>query len=379
MKIVSGIFVLLFSLSICEHVSAYELERVEVADRLLRPWDMAFLSENQVLVTEKEGGLQKVSLLNGSRIDVTGLPLDLDNRNKRGIGDNSGLFAVKLDPEFKKNGLIYLSYAAKNPAGKGSTTKVIRARLEQDNLVDHKTLLVAEPYSEDRFHYGGGLVFGADSKLYITVGERLFTEQDQPEMPIAQNYEDKRGKIYRLNSDGSIPKDNPVFPGQAVSGMFALGIRAAQGLTLHPKSGEIWFSEHGTRQGDELNVLSAGSNYGWPVITTGKYRYLEYAPPALAERQFHSPDWFWEHTVAPTGLAFYYGSEFPKWQGDLFVAGLSRGSLWRITTQGEKVQKAQELFTEQRIRLRNVKMSPAGKIYLLTDEANGRILRIDKR
>lgn len=304
MKILSVVLVLLYGLSAQFSVCAYELDRVEVAERLLRPWDMAFLSESHVLVTEKKGGLQKVNLLDGSRVSILRLPDELDNRNKRGIGDNSGLFGVKLDPAFDKNALIYLSYAAKNPKGKGSTTKVIRAKLEQNRLTEHKTLLVAEPYSEDRYHYGGGLVFGADGKLYITVGERLFTEQDQPQMPIAQNLMDRRGKIYRLNSDGSIPTDNPVFAEQTVPGVYALGIRAAQGLTLHPKSGKIWFSEHGTRQGDELNVLHAGANYGWPVKTTGNYRYLEYAPPALEERQFHAPDWFWEHTVAPTGLAF---------------------------------------------------------------------------
>lgn len=379
MKIMSLVPLLLLLVCSSATVNAYELSRNQVADRLLRPWDMVFLSETQALVTEKEGGLQKVNLLDGSRISITGLPDELDNRNKRGLGDNSGLFGVKRDPDFADNGWLYLSYAAKNPEGAGATTKVIRAKLKNNRLVEHKTLLIATPYSEDRYHYGGGLVFGADKKLYITVGERLFTEKDQPAMPIAQNYQDKRGKIYRLNSDGSIPDDNPTFPDSSVPGMYALGIRAAQGMTLHPDSGKIWFSEHGTRQGDELNVLYAGANYGWPVKTTGNYRYLEYTPPPLATRQFHSPDWYWEHTVAPTGLAFYQGPEFPDWQGDLFVAGLSRGSLWRLEIQGHKVLTAQELFTQERIRLRNVKMSPAGKIYLLTDEANGRILRIDKQ
>ena len=355
------------------------LTRIEIAERLLRPWDMDFLSADTALVTEKEGTLQKVNLLTGEKTPIKGLPEDLSRRNQTGIGDNSGLFAVKLDPDFSENQWVYLSYAATSDKGNGATTKVIRGKFYNDTLTDLQTLLVATPYTEDRYHYGGGLIFGADGKLYITVGERLFNEKDEPALPIAQNYRDKRGKIYRLNPDGSIPTDNPAFPGESVPGLYALGIRAAQGLTLHPHTQHIWFSEHGTRQGDEINLLKAGANYGWPIKTTGGYRFQEYQPPALADRTFTPPVWYWEHTVAPTGLTFYQGSEFPQWNGNLLLAGLSRGSFWRMTLKGHEIVEAEELFTEQRIRLRNVKQGPDGKLYLLTDEANGRVLRVVAR
>ena len=348
----------------------------DVADRLVRPWDIAFLSPTDALVTEKEGGLQRVNLTTGQKQAIRGLPSDLDNRNQTGISDNAGLFAVVLDPDYPKNQHVYLSYSAKNPDGDGSTTKVIRARLTADALVDIKTLLVAGPYTADRYHYGGGLVFGADNKLYVTIGERLFNEKDQPVMPIAQDLQDRRGKIYRLNTDGSIPADNPVYTRQSVPGLYAVGIRAAQGLALHPVTGEIWFSEHGTRQGDELNLLAAGANFGWPVKTDGGYRHQEYQPPQLPDRKFTDPAWSWSKTVAPTGLTFYFGKEFPEWRGNILVAGLSRGSLWRAEVKDDRILNAEEIQMPQRIRLRTVKQAPDGRLYLLTDEANGRVLRL---
>jgi len=211
------------------------------------------------------------------------------------------------------------------------------------------------------------MVFGADGKLYITIGERLFSEENQPDIPIAQNLTDRRGKIYRLNPDGTIPEDNPDFGPEAVQGLYAVGIRAAQGLALHPVTKEIWFSEHGTRQGDEINRLIKGANYGWPVKTTGKYRYEGYTPPAMEGTDFTDPEWYWLQTVAPTGLTFYQGEEFPGWKNDLIVPGLSRGSLWRLNFEGTKITSVEELFIGDHVRTRKVAQSPDGKLYMLTD------------
>ncbi len=379
MKTLSLYFVAALYLSTLPSIAktpSINYERITIADRLLRPWDMAFIDENSALITEKEGGLQLVNLHNGQKIEIQGLPTDVDNRNRSSIGDNSGLFAVKLDPDFSQNRWIYLSYAARDPNGLGTTTKVIRARLNQHRLQSIEPLFTALPYSKDRYHYGGGMVFGSDDKLYFTVGERLFTEADQPAMPIAQDYLERRGKIYRINRDGSIPKDNPKISKNAVPGIYAVGIRAAQGLTVNPMTDEIWFSEHGTHQGDEINRLISGANYGWPIHTSGKYRHAQYQPPPLKDRNFTSPAWSWKQTVAPTGLTFYTGSEFPEWHGDLFVAGLSRGSLWRIRTADGDIANMEQLFINAPIRLRNVKQSPKGAIYLLTDEANGRLMKL---
>ncbi len=347
-----------------------------LVDSLKHPWSMAFLSEDEVLVSEKDGNLVKVNLVSKEKRIIKGFPNDLtDSIRMITGGDNSGIFEVLLDPDFSNNKQIYLSYAAKRK-GEGSATKVVRAVLKIDSLTNIKTLLEAGPFTREYFHYGGGMTFGVDGKLYITMGERLFKEIDEPEIPIAQDLKDKRGKIYRINPDGSIPDDNPNFGTAAVPGVYAIGIRAAQGITVNSKTGNIWFSEHGTRQGDEVNMLKPGANYGWPIITTGSYRSKEYYPPKLEGVVFTDPIWYWQHTVAPTGLIFYTGDEFPEWKNNLLVPGLSRGSLWRFRIENKTIKSIEELFIDDRIRSRKMAQSPEGKLYMLTDEPNGKILRI---
>lgn len=348
-------------------------QKETVMDGFKRPWSMVFLSENEVLISEKEGDLVKVNLTNKERIKIQGFPTDLED-SLSSFGDNTGKFEVLLHPNFKTNKFIYLSYAAKS--AKGRTTKIIRAVLENNALQQIKELFVAEPFTYERVHYGGGMIFGNDGKLYFTIGERIFTEKDEPALPIAQNLADKRGKIYRINDDGSIPNDNPDFGKNAVAGLYAVGIRAAQGLTMEPTTQKIWFSEHGTHQGDELNVLKAGANYGWPINTTGKYRFEAFKPPVIEGAKYTNPVWSWMQTVAPTGLMFYTGSEFPTWKNNLIVPGLSRGSLWRMTVDGENIVQAEELFANDRVRARKVVQSPSGKLYLLTDEVNGKVIWI---
>lgn len=348
-------------------------QKETVMDGFKRPWSMVFLSENEVLISEKEGDLVKVNLTNKERIKIQGFPTDLED-SLSSFGDNTGKFEVLLHPNFKTNKFIYLSYAAKS--ARGRTTKIIRAVLENNALQQIKELFVAEPFTYERVHYGGGMIFGNDGKLYFTIGERIFTEKDEPALPIAQNLADKRGKIYRINDDGSIPNDNPDFGKNAVAGLYAVGIRAAQGLTMEPTTQKIWFSEHGTHQGDELNVLKAGANYGWPINTTGKYRFEAFKPPVIEGAKYTNPVWSWMQTVAPTGLMFYTGSEFTTWKNNLIVPGLSRGSLWRMTVDGENIVQAEELFANDRVRARKVVQSPSGKLYLLTDEVNGKVIWI---
>jgi len=363
-----------------------------VLEGLKRPWSAAFLSNTVALVSEKDGDLLKVNLRTKEKI--TGFPADLmdtitinskayapgsfpkDADGKR-IKYNAGIFDVVLHPDFKTNNTLYVSYVSQK--GELSTTKVIRAVLENDSLTQVRSILVAEPYTEGLFHYGGGMTFGADDKLYITVGERLFSEINQPPMPIAQDLTDTRGKIYRLNADGTVPDDNPDFGTEAISGLYAPGIRASQGITLNKKTGAIWFTEHGTNQGDEINLLKPGANYGWPIKTTGGYRGLGYEPPVLENRTFTDPKWYWLQTVAPTGLTFYTGNEFPQWKDNLFISGLSRGSLWRVVVENETITSLEELFVNDRVRTRKVVQSPDGKLYLLTDEAEGKMILIERR
>ncbi|MEM8847057.1 MAG: PQQ-dependent sugar dehydrogenase [Bacteroidota bacterium] len=346
-----------------------------VLDSLNHPWSIAFISNNEALVSEKDGNLLKVNLETKEKRVIKGFPDDLtDSIRAIHFGDNSGIFEVLTDPNFKKNQWVYISYAAKKNFG--TTTKVVRAQLKKDSLINHQTLIEAAPYTREYYHYGGGMTFGADGKLYITIGERLFWERDEPPIPIAQDVTDKRGKIYRINPDGSIPDDNPDFGLEAVPGLYAMGIRAAQGITVQSETNTIWFSEHGTIQGDEINILKPGANYGWPNVTSGKLRSSDYTPPKLEGVNFTPPVWFWPHTVAPTGLTFYAGTEFPQWKNNLIVPGLSRGSLWRFQIENETIKSAEELFLDDRVRIRKARQSPDGKLYILTDEDDGKIIRI---
>ncbi|MFK7925557.1 MAG: PQQ-dependent sugar dehydrogenase [Bacteroidia bacterium] len=346
-----------------------------IMDGLNHPWSIAFISNEEALVSEKDGNLLRVNLQSKEKTIIKGLPADLvDSIRVRYRGDNSGLFEVRLHPDFAENQYVYLSYAAKTE-GK-MTTKVIRAQLANDSLREARTIIEAAPYTRQYYHYGGGMCFGADGKLYVTIGERLFKEIDEPELPIAQDVTDKRGKIYRFNDDGTVPEDNPDFGPEAVPGLYAIGIRAAQGICLNPKTGQIWFSEHGTIQGDEINLLQAGANYGWPMVTTGRYRSDEFDPSPIEGANYTDPIWFWKHTVAPTGLCFYSGTEFPEWEGNLLVPGLSGGSLWRVRLEGGTIKSLEQLFVDQAVRSRKIAQSPNGRLYMLTDEDDGKIMRI---
>lgn len=358
---------------------------------LNHPWSMAFISEKDVLIVEKDGTLLRFNLDTKERIAIKGLPkdvaraIDIDTAvfekgtfpyslHGRRASFNAGWFQILLDPKFTDNQYIYLSYAAED-AKRASTTKVIRGKLKKNQIEDVEELFLAEPYTHGLFHYGGGMIFGTDGKLYITIGERNYFEYMNPELPVAQDITDKRGKVYRINPDGSIPKDNPDFGPDAVKGLFSIGIRAAQGLTLHPETGDIWFSEHGTNQGDELNILKAKANYGWPNITTGTYR-TDYKPKEIPGSSYTNPIYYWNQTVAPTGLTFYTGRAFPQWNGDLLIPGLSNGSLWRMNVENNKIISAEQLFTDDPVRLRKAIVSPQGQLYLLTDEENGKLILV---
>ncbi|MEO0339409.1 MAG: PQQ-dependent sugar dehydrogenase, partial [Bacteroidota bacterium] len=322
-----------------------------VIDSLAHPWSIAFIAPDQAFITEKDGNLLRVDLASKEKTIINGFPDDLftplqldcseyepriyptslDGQTIRG---NAGILDIVLDPDFTKNQEIYLSYISQ--IEKTYALKVIKAKVLEDRLTNVQTLLNPGPYVPGLWHFGGGLCI-ANGHLYVTVGERLFFEDYKKGLPIAQDVKDERGKIYRINLDGSIPGDNPDFGPKAAEGLYAFGIRAAQGIIQRPESNEIWFSEHGTIQGDELNILQAGANYGWPNITSGKWRSPGYEPAELEDPDYTFPQHFWLHTVAPTGLCFYDGKEFPAWKGSLMVPGLSRGSLWRMTLQGNQI------------------------------------------
>jgi len=361
-----------------------------VMSGLNHPWSMAFVNSDIAFVTEKDGDLLKVDLASKTRTIIEGFPEDLfkvfpidvskyeagllpNSVDGLSISGNCGILDVVVHPDFEENNKIYVSYVSQQEDL--MALKVISATIENDTLKDIETILLPGPYVPGLWHFGGGLCIGGDF-LYITVGERLFFEASKQGLPIAQDVTDARGAVYRLNLDGSVPSDNPDFGESAVPGLYAIGIRAAQGITARPNSDDIWFSEHGTNQGDELNVLKAGANYGWPNITSGTWRSPGYQPDSLANPTYTDPVHYWQQTVAPTGLTFYTGTEFSTWNGNLIVPGLSRGSLWRMVIDGQDVVSAEELFLTDHVRSRKTVQSPDGQLYMLTDEDDGKIIRI---
>ena len=364
-----------------------------VLDSLAHPWSIAFINSEEAFITEKEGDLLRVNLRTKERKIIENFPADLFQAFQINVADyaprvyptsidgqtisgNAGILDVELHPDFPENQELYISYIS----AKDTTfaLKVIRAKVENNRLENIRTVLNPGPYVPGLWHFGGGLLIDGDF-LYVSAGERLFFEDRKQGLAIAQDVSDARGAIYRVNLDGSVPNDNPDLGADAIPGMYAFGIRATQGLAKRPNSDQIWFSEHGTNQGDEINMLIPGANYGWPNMTTGTWRSPGYEPASLEHPNYTDPIHYWLQTVAPTGLCFYTGTEFPSWKGNLIVPGLSRGSIWRMVLEGNTFSSAEELFLDDHVRSRKVAQSPDGQLYMLTDERNGKLIRITNK
>jgi glucose/arabinose dehydrogenase len=337
-------------------------ELVTVAAGLEHPWGMAFLPNGDVLITERPGRLR---LLREGALDPTpiaGVPAVY-------ASGQGGLLDVALDPDFAANGLIYLSYAAAGDGGNG--TRVLRARLGEGRLEDPEVIFTALPLVNSSKHFGSRLVFDRQGHLFITVGERGQDER-------AQDLADLNGAVIRLHPDGSVPQDNP-FAGRADARpeIFSYGHRNPQGMAVHPETGAVWTHEHGPRGGDEVNVVRPGVNYGWPVITHG----ISYAGFPIGEGEekpgMAQPLYHWVPSIAPSGMAFYTGDEFPDWRGDLFVGALRDELLARLEIDGERVVAEERLLEGTIGRIRDVETGPDGFLYLLTDEGDGALYRLE--
>jgi len=342
-----------------EHV----VKVVTVTDGLEHPWSMAFLPGGDVLITERPGRLR--ILRDGQLLSepVAGLP---EVRSFR----QGGLLDLALHPDFEDNRLLYFSYAANHQDG--ITTHVARGRFENDALHDVEVLFVAEPASDNGRHFGSRLVFDRDGYLYITVGDR-------GDMPRAQRLDDHAGSTIRLHDDGRIPEDNP-FVGRddARPEIYTYGNRNAQGMALHPQTGEVWQNEHGPRGGDELNRIRAGINYGWPVISHGiDYSGRDIGEGISEQEGMEQPVHHWTPSIAPSGMAFYTGDVFPNWRGNVFVGALAHTHVTRLVMDGNRVVDEEPMFREMGQRIRDVRQGPDGHLYLLTDHNNGRLLRLD--
>jgi glucose/arabinose dehydrogenase len=345
---------------------------VTVTEGLANPWGLAFLPNGKMLVTERPGRLRVVSA-NGKELSepVAGLP-EVDARGQ------GGLLGIALDPAFEQNQLIYWSYA--EPGKDVNNTAVARGRLVDGaapKVENVQVIFHQAPSLGSVLHYGGRLVFGRDGTLFITLGERSIIDGRMQ----AQRLDGLLGKIVRLNPDGSVPKDNP-FVGKAGvrPEIWSFGHRNVQAAALHPTTGELWEIEHGARGGDEINIARKGRDYGWPTITYG----IEYQGGPInggiqQQEGMEQPKYFWDPVIAPSGLIFYTGTLFPAWQNSLFVGGLGSMNLVRLSLDGERVVGEERLLQDlqpRRERIRDVRQGPDGAIYLVTDNAKGRILKL---
>ncbi len=336
---------------------------VTVVDGLENPWAIAFLPGGEMLVTERPGRLRIVREGRLEPEPVSGLP----PIEERGQG---GLLDVALHPRFAENGLVYLSYAGPGPGGVG--TEVARGKLVGRRLENVEILFRMEPKSGARQHFGSRLVFDRQGYLYITLGDR-------GEMERAQRPGDHAGSVIRLHDDGRVPADNP-FVGQKgwKPEKYTLGHRNMQGAALHPRTGELWTHEHGPQGGDEVNVIRAGVNYGWPVITYG----VNYVTGTKIGEGTHKegmaqPLHYWVPSIAPSGMAFYTGDAFPRWRGDLFVGALRDEMVVRLRLDGERVVVEERFLKGVLGRIRDVRQGPDGFLYLLTDEDDGALVRLE--
>jgi glucose/arabinose dehydrogenase len=333
----------------------------EVTGGLEHPWALAFLPDGRLLVTERDGRLRVIE--NGELVQrpIEGVPGVV----ARGQG---GLLDVALDPRFAENEILYLSYAGATP--QGAATHVLRARLDGERLVDGRVILVGGASDTGR-HFGSRLAFGRDGLLYVSLGER--GQRDR-----AQDLSDLVGKIARITADGAIPPDNPFVGREGVRPeIYAYGVRNPQGMVLNPWTGVMWEQEHGPRGGDEVNVLRAGANYGWPVITHGiDYTFLPIGE-GKAKPGMEQPLHVWVPSIAPSGMAFYDADAFPAWRGSLFVGALKDELLVRLELDGNRIVREERLLEGEIGRIRDVRVGPDGLVYLLNDEARGGLFRID--
>lgn len=337
-----------------------------VAKGLANPWGLQFLPDGRMLVTERVGNLRIVDKDGKASAPIAGVP----QVHARGQG---GLLDVRLAPDYPTSGTIYLSYSEPRGAGSSATT-VVKARLVTGSpgvpamLVDLAAIFRQEPARGTSHHYGSRIVPAADGTLFITTGDRGAGD-------LAQDPLVTIGKIIRVNPDGSIPADNP--KQQGVAGrIWSSGHRNVQGAAIDPATGRLWTVEHGARGGDELNRPEAGKNYGWPVISYGRNYDGSKIGIGTAKEGFEQPVYYWDPSIATSGLAIYDGALFPGWKGNLLVGGLAGARLSRLVVEGGKVTAEEIVLADRGDRIRDVRVGPDGAVYLLVDESDGTILRL---
>lgn len=327
------------------------------------PWGMAFLPDGSMLITEKTGEL--IHFKDGKKTMIEGMP----EVYVRGQG---GLLDIKLHPEYPSNGWIYMTHASADGEGEGGNTTLFRAKLNGTTLTNMERLYKAEPNSKRGQHFGSRIEFDNDGYLYFSVGDR--GNRDVNPQDITRDC----GKIYRLNDDGSIPKDNPfVDTPNAKTAIFSYGHRNPQGMTKHPETGKIWVHEHGPKGGDEINIIQKGKNFGWPVISYG----VNYSGTSFTDKTempgMEQPLFHWTPSIAPSGMAFVSSDKYPDWKGNLLVGSLKFEYVERLVIENNKVVKREKIM-EGVGRMRDIKQGPDGYIYVSV-EGKGIVKIIPKK
>jgi aldose sugar dehydrogenase len=340
-----------------------------VAKGLIHPWGLQILPDGRLLVSERPGSLRIVDKDGKISDPIKGVP---------GVAASGqgGLLDVALAPKFAENRTIFLSFAESRQNGR-SGTSIARGELVLDvtapSLTNVKIIFRQEPAIASGHHFGSRLVFGRDGNLFVTTGDR--GAQD-----LVQKLDTHIGKVLRMTPDGAVPPDNP-FAGRAGAKpeIWSVGHRNAQGAALNPATGELWTIEHGARGGDEINIPRSGKNYGWPVITYGRDYSGAKIGIGTAKEGMEQPQYYWDPSIAPSGAAFYTHDAVPAWKGNLFVGALAGQHLARLVLNGDTIVGEERLLTDRGERIRDVRMAPDGSLYVLTDEIDGKILRVTPR
>ncbi|MDC8832181.1 PQQ-dependent sugar dehydrogenase [Alteromonas gilva] len=333
----------------------------ELASGLDHPWGMTFLPTGDVLITERSGQVRRYNFGSGLSKPLSGVP-------KVAANGQGGLLDIIVDPDFTTNQQIYFCYS--RPTDGGSSSSVARATLAGNALTAVSDIFIADSVVDNGFHFGCRLSFDSAENLYVAMGDR-YKYMDE-----AQNTDNHFGKIVRITRDGEPLADNPFIDGDAPE-VFSYGHRNIQGLTVHPQTGALWAMEHGPKGGDEVNLIKAGNNYGWPLITYGIDYDGDIISDKTAQPGMEQPVLYWDPSIAPSGMTFYNGNVFKDWQGDLLVGALKFRHLRRITFNdaGEPVSQT-EYLRDRGERIRDVEVGPNGMIYVLTDEDNGKLLQL---
>ena len=332
-----------------------------VAEGMEFPWDIEFLPDGDAVISEFAGDLR---ILRNGALLPDAIPTGV------AVTPDGGLRSIAAHPDFEENRLLYFCYAAGTE--ENNHTEIARGRFDGAAVSDVEVIFVADNEAREQAHHGCRLLFDDDGKLIATLGDRRHRADD------SQDLSNFVGVVVRLSDDGSPARGNPFSKKRdARPEIFAYGLRNAQGAVLHPDTRALWVSEHGPLGGDEVNVVRAGENYGWPIATYG----IDYSGEELTDTPLlegvTAPLFYWYPSVAPSSIAFYTGDDFPKWKGDVFVTTLASARLLRLELNGERIVGVEALFAELNLRLRNIEMSPDGAFYLLTDAGDGRLLKIE--